>query len=312
MHTFRKILFVSDGLADEVSALIQALSVERENQASLSILIAHPALPDAMAEYALQFEGSLKQRVLSGLREARETLAMAPVDEDSIIETDAGHSPATRVIRHVLRHGHDLVVKRAAVGDGGTGFMAVDMELLRKCPRPLWLSRPIERHRQDMRVSVAVDPESLEPEGHDLSLQLLRIGRQLADTCSGELNVVSCWDFEHENYLRHNAWFKVPDADVMKMVMKRQSAHQVALSSLIEDAHVGGKLLVQRMKGQPDKMIPQHIVDKDIDILVMGTVARTGIPGFFIGNTAENVLRKLTCTLLAIKPMGFASPVAAY
>jgi len=104
----------------------------------------------------------------------------------------------------------------------------------------------------------------------------------------------------------------VTDDDVMKMVMKRQSAHQVALSSLIEDAHVGGKLLVQRMKGQPDKMIPQHIVDKDIDILVMGTVARTGIPGFFIGNTAENVLRKLTCTLLAIKPMGFASPVAAY
>ncbi|MFO0070344.1 MAG: universal stress protein, partial [Alphaproteobacteria bacterium] len=30
------------------------------------------------------------------------------------------------------------------------------------------------------------------------------------------------------------------------------------------------------------------------------------------GNTAENILQKLSCSLLALKPNGFVSPVKAY
>ncbi|MFS1162379.1 universal stress protein [Aeromonas salmonicida] len=66
------------------------------------------------------------------------------------------------------------------------------------------------------------------------------------------------------------------------------------------------------MRGQAEHVIPQYVADHQIDILVMGTVARTGISGFFIGNTAENVVQKLECSLLALKPNGFVSPVMAY
>jgi nucleotide-binding universal stress UspA family protein len=53
-------------------------------------------------------------------------------------------------------------------------------------------------------------------------------------------------------------------------------------------------------------------IKSQIDILIMGTVARTGISGFIIGNTAENILQKIDCSLLALKPQGFVSPVKAY
>jgi nucleotide-binding universal stress UspA family protein len=62
----------------------------------------------------------------------------------------------------------------------------------------------------------------------------------------------------------------------------------------------------------PDQSIPDFIDQNDIDILVMGTVARTGIYSFVIGNTAENILQKLSCSLLALKPKGFVSPVKAH
>jgi nucleotide-binding universal stress UspA family protein len=39
-------------------------------------------------------------------------------------------------------------------------------------------------------------------------------------------------------------------------------------------------------------------------------VARRGIPGLLIGNTAERILRKLPCSVLAVKPDGFVSPVS--
>jgi nucleotide-binding universal stress UspA family protein len=48
---------------------------------------------------------------------------------------------------------------------------------------------------------------------------------------------------------------------------------------------------------------------KRIDLIVMGTVGRTGIPGFLIGNTAETVLRQVNCSVLAVKPEGFVTPV---
>ncbi|WP_254699947.1 MULTISPECIES: hypothetical protein [unclassified Roseovarius] len=41
----------------------------------------------------------------------------------------------------------------------------------------------------------------------------------------------------------------------------------------------------------------------------MGPVARTGLSGVFIGNTAENSINTLECPDLAVKPDGFISPL---
>jgi nucleotide-binding universal stress UspA family protein len=56
-------------------------------------------------------------------------------------------------------------------------------------------------------------------------------------------------------------------------------------------------------------VIPELIKEQDIDLIVMGTVARTGLPGMIMGNTAEAVLDRVKCAVLAIKPDGFISPV---
>lgn len=41
----------------------------------------------------------------------------------------------------------------------------------------------------------------------------------------------------------------------------------------------------------------------------MGTVCRTGLSGFFIGNTAEKILDEVHCSVLTVKPDGFQSPI---
>jgi nucleotide-binding universal stress UspA family protein len=43
----------------------------------------------------------------------------------------------------------------------------------------------------------------------------------------------------------------------------------------------------------------------------MGSLGRTGIPGFLIGNTAEKVLRHGGPSIIAVKPDRFVSPVRA-
>jgi nucleotide-binding universal stress UspA family protein len=63
------------------------------------------------------------------------------------------------------------------------------------------------------------------------------------------------------------------------------------------------------LKGDPRKTIPEFTNEIKADLVVMGTVARTGLSGFFMGNTAETILNQLNCSVLAIKPPGFVTPV---
>ena len=61
------------------------------------------------------------------------------------------------------------------------------------------------------------------------------------------------------------------------------------------------------VKGQPYQVI-SGLASKS-DIAVMGTLSRSGIDGLLIGNTAERILRQVDCSVLAVKPEGFRTPL---
>lgn len=312
MRSFRDILFVGRGAEDETDALEQALSLARHNGAKLTALVVGPDVPDAIAPYRETLVEALERDMRQAIEAVRDAIGLGPDDVPVTVEVRCGSAPVVHIIQRVIRDGHDLVVKKADSGDGQTGFKAVDMHLLRKCPCPVWLCRRIARSREEMRVGVAVDPESREAAGHDLSLRLLTLARSLADTCSGELEIIACWEFEYEGFLRHSPWARVPEDEVQGAVTGAQEAHRSALSALVEASGIGGAYRIHHERGRPGDAVPTRVDELALDILVMGTVARTGLPGFLIGNTAEDIVQRIRCSLLAVKPPGFVSPVKPY
>jgi len=179
MQRFKTILFVSQGLADESAALNQALSIARNNGASLTAMIVCPELPKAIQAYEAQYEESLRSKFAEALAESRQAVKVGEEEIPVPVTVERGKAPSVRIIQQVLRQDHDLVIKQAEPKDGGYGFKALDTDLLRKCPCPVWLSRPIMRHRDEMQVAVAIDPEKTAPEGHDLSVSLLKLAPTL-------------------------------------------------------------------------------------------------------------------------------------
>jgi universal stress protein E len=323
MQRFNNILFVSYGVTDESEALKQALSLARNNKADLKALIICPEFPKEMLDYKDKYEASLIQQLQASIQATRDAIKVSETDVPVQIEIENGATPAIRIVRHVIKGSHDLVIKEAEAQEGGKGFKAVDLELLRKCPCAVWLARPIGHHRKEMKVAVAIDPESmapegptqpltLRPEGRDLSVRLLQLSRTLADTCNGELNIISCWDYPYENTLLNSPWIKVTKEELSGLLLEAEKNHRRALDSIIQESKIGGALKVHHLRGRVDLMIPESIEKEGCDILVMGTVARTGIYSFIFGNTAENILQKVSCSLLALKPNGFVSPVKAY
>jgi nucleotide-binding universal stress UspA family protein len=60
--------------------------------------------------------------------------------------------------------------------------------------------------------------------------------------------------------------------------------------------------------GIPDEAILKCIEERSIDLVILGTVARSGLSALFLGNVAERLLPEVRCSVLAVKPLGFASP----
>ena len=62
--------------------------------------------------------------------------------------------------------------------------------------------------------------------------------------------------------------------------------------------------------GAPAEQIVNFAKDVHADLIVLGTVGRSGIQGLLLGNTAENVLVHCDCDVLTVKPAGFQTPIA--
>jgi len=263
MQTFRDILFASRGVRDETEALKQALSLARNNEGALTCLVACPRVPKGMAEYETKIIESLRTDAEEAIESARAALKMDADQVRITVDVEPGHAPDVRIVQRVLRQAHDLVVKDAEPREDQRGYDAFDMHLLRKCPSPVWLCRPISKSRGEIRVAVAIDPEDQGSEGHDLTLRLLTLARSLADTCSGELEIISCWECEYEGFLRQNPWGRVSEEQAEREVAEAREHHRAALQAVI-------------------------------------------------GNTAENVLQRLRCSLVAMKPNGFVSPIKSH
>jgi len=312
MENFRNILYVSYEGADETEALKKAIELSHKNKTLLNILVISPKLAGSLKDHEEAYKKSLIEKMGLSVHSSIGALKLSGSTPEFIVTVEFCSTPAINIIRRILQNEHDVVIKEAEYVEGKKGFKALDMELLRKCPCPVWLCRSGKRLHGKIRIAVAIDPQSHEPAGHDLSLKLLKLSRSLADNSGGKLDIVSCWFYEYEVSLKNNPWIKVSENELQKIVSETQSKHKNGLDALISESCIGGEIDIHHIKGQPENIIPSFLSDEKIDIVVMGTVARTGIYSFIIGNTAENILQKVECSLLAMKPNGFVSPVKAH
>lgn len=146
-------------------------------------------------------------------------------------------------------------------------------------------------------------------EDNALSSEILRTAAAIAAHDGAELHALHAWKAVGELLLRGPTPL-VPDPEVDTFIGQTLNRHSDLLDELV--ARVPSRIVPQQhlVHARPADAIIDFVQVHAVDLLVMGTVGRTGIPGLFIGNTAEGVLSEVTCSVLALKPPGFVSPVA--
>jgi len=322
MKRFKNILFVTDSGQTGGDALERAVSLAENNQASLTIIdvaeriTAGIGMPDGGP-----ISSALQAATVSEHSQGLETL-VDPYRKRIEIQTMALTGvPFLEIIREVLRNGHDLVIKMPETRDWlDRLFDSDDMHLLRKCPCPVWIIKP-GAPKSYRRILAAVDvhdaypPEELESR-RGLNRQILEMASSLALSDFAELHIVHAWRAIGESAMR-GALMHTPEDKIIAYVEQVRQQHAASLDGLMHEVtgNLGQDALdylkpqAHLLKGWARKEIPALAKRIEADLVVMGTVARTGVPGFIMGNTAETILEQIDCSVLAIKPPGFVTPV---
>ena len=289
----------------------RALELTKNNEASLSIYSAFDE-PAHVAEMPVAW--SSRREMLKQVKRIRQknlktTVKLLQKEWLAVRGKLLVGKPFIKVIQEVLKKEHDLLMLSAEKqGSRGGAFMgSTAMHLLRKCPCAVWVFRPGSK-RKFRRIMAAVNVAAHRREEIEMNVKILELATSLARQEDAELHIVHCWTPLAQSVLGTTGGCPVDerrryDREAKENRFKLLQSYLGRLEIDEPTSHI------HMLRGEAADQIPRLAEERDVDLIVMGTVARSGIPGFFIGNTAEKILNSVPCSVLAVKPSGFVSPV---
>ena len=320
MHRFSSVLCLVEQGKDNKPVLDRAVALAENDQARLTVATVIPRV-STVRPFAEHIQAAMvreREAMMGSLVEPyRQRLDIA---QHILIGT-----PFFEAIREVLRNQHDVVIKCPEAPSWlGRLFAGDDMHLLRKCPCPVWFVKS-SSPRSYQVVLAAVDVDDLYPPDeldtrNLLNSRILELAAALAVSESADLHVVHAWASMTE--LADGLVFssELSRAEMASSVEHEQRQQQHLLEQLVRDTKIRSharrdanglvRVHTHLLKGAARREIPALAKRLGADCIVMGTVGRTDVRGLIMGNTAETILEQLDCAVLAIKPQGFATPVA--
>lgn len=303
MLGYRNVLFMAPGASSPAATMKRV--AELVDTATTPITL-FGVIPEATGLQRLRERFRQLDEVVGAQREAEETrlrkAATRAGFEEIRVVVEVGN-PVVSVVQRVVRDGHDLVV--IALGDDEADHAAVVRRILRKCPAPVWLVRPTRARTR--RILAAVDVQAT---AGDLNTSILRTAADLHRAGGGELHLLHAWELYGEETMRHSAFMQIPTEEIDAMVESEAAERAAATKALVQPAEFADlPWRIEIHKAHPTEALVDAVERLHITTLVMGTVARSGIPGLMIGNTAETVLDRVGCSVLAVKPSDFHTPI---
>ncbi len=313
--TFNSLLAVCDGSAGDETTLRLATDVLREHGGELMVMgiVERPAGLPKLAKHAGIDPEDIVHRLVADERERLNEM-VSDLSVSAKVDVCCG-KPFLEIIREVISKDRDLVIKAAEAWAGAPRnlFTSTDQHILRKSPAPVWLHMP-DTPRPPRAVLAAVDVDleaSSQPDTlQALNKRVVETAAMTAHLTGAVMHVLHAWSAAGEGmvWMWSNASDPKQEVDAYLQSVFDQSRRSI--EELIDGLDAPpARLKKHSVRGSARDVIPKKVVDLGIDILVMGSVARTGIPGLVIGNTAEDVLNRVESSVVIVKPPGYVSPV---
>lgn len=309
MSIYNKILVVADINKDEQPALARAMQLAAKSR-SLSRVTFFLAIYDFSYDMTSMLSVDERDAMRRGVIQQREQWMRKVAQEyinneiDFDIRVVWHNRPYEAIVAEVFRGEHDILIKGTRKHDvlESVIFTPTDWHLLRKCPCPVLLVKNAH-WPEDASILASVHVGS-ENESHlGLNDAMVEQLNSLCDRLDAKAYLVNAYPITPANIT-----IELPEFDPTTYTDAVRGHHLTAMKAL-RQAHGYDQQQTLVEQGLPEDVIPEAVDKLNAAMVIIGTSGRTGLSAVFIGNTAEHVLDKIDCDVLALKPQGYISPL---
>lgn len=208
------------------------------------------------------------------------------------------HTNADLVVKDT--HHHSLAQR--------TFLTNTDWQLIRACPVPLLLTKGTP-WAEVPRIVAAVDPGHVNDKPEMLDHWIVEHASLFAQRLNGELHVLHV--YLPMAILGAAAAVNPPMITVAtpeELALEEKNRREL-VTALVSEYNVAPKNIHLELGG-PAQVLPLAARRINADVMTMGAIARSGLKRIFVGSTAEDVLERLPCDALILKPPKFGEHVA--
>jgi universal stress protein E len=307
MEKYQKILAIVDPTTEEQKAVNRAIELARKTGASITAFLTIYDFSYEMTTMLSSDEReAMRKSVINDRTQWLESLLTdLDLSEISIDCRVIWHNrPFEQIIAQVLNNDYDIVIKGTHQHDKFKSviFTPTDWHILRKCPCPVLL---VKEHLwpDNGNILAALNISSEEEEHKALNKKITAEAKQLTQVMKANLHLVNSFPGTPVNIAMEIPEFNASDYNhsMLKHHQKAMLAHATAFNIAPENTHI--------KEGFPEDIIQSIAAKLDAELVILGTIGRTGLSAALIGNTAEHVIDRLNCDVLALKPDGYISPL---
>ena len=290
----RVVLVVVDPTASSHPSIERAAWLARHEPAQIELFISDYA--PQLAQSRNGGTADARANVVERHRNRLEQLAEPLRAEGLAVAVDArwDYPLHDSIVRKTVDAGADLVIKDTHYHSvlKRSIFSNTDWSLIRNCGATLWLVKPRAPGQRPCFIA-AVDPlhERDKPAG-------------LGGALSGEVHVFHAFDVAAALAVTTDAMSMPIALPLNELTDAMRAEHTEAVARLCKQHDVPPER-THVHQGGTRQLLLALTEQLRADAVVMGAVSRSGLKGLFLGNTAEDVLDRLHCDLIIVKPEGF-------
>ena len=306
MDKIKRILAVIDPTKAQQNSLQRALSLAKKTGAHITAFLSIYDFSYEMTTMLSRDEREAMREAVIKDREAWLNDLLSSIDDIDVHSLVLWHNrPYEAVINTVINEGYDLVIKSTHQHDTlkSVIFTPTDWHLIRKCPSPVLLVKDHEWPEQG-HILAAVNSVSDNEQHQALNRRIISDAQFICQLANAQLSLVNTYPATPVNIA-----IEIPEFNPSQYNEAVKKHHEDETFALADSFNIA-RTECEIKEGLPEDVIPLVANKKGSELVVIGTVGRTGLSAALVGNTAEHVIDSLDCDVLALKPDGYKSPLA--
>lgn len=304
MATSNSILVVIEPEIHPHEVIERAIWLARISGSSLDVLLCDPDVGPLREGWYLSNEAKeIGEQIRVAQAEMIDDLADNARDMGITVKTGVleNRPIAEGILHHARETAPGYVMKGTQYHSAAERaiFVDTDWQLIRACPCPLYLVKPKELRAHPVLLA-AVDPTHARDKPAALDQAIVEQAQSIASATEGEVHLVHSYQRISSIGSEATRTFKPIRIPLDDLDKKITAEHRQKLNALA-NAHGVDAEHVHQLPGRTRELLPAFARAHNIDIVVMGALARWGLKRAVIGSTAERVLDHLPCDVLIVR-----------